>query len=82
MKKKKLVTVDEFFAGTTHFDEKLYDRNEDGGFTLKSEVVKIVNKETEFHWNNGGKEIHEKLQTIPGYRNSEEFKSYMKKVKS
>jgi len=79
MKNLKLTTIDEIFAGTAHFDEKYYNRNENRGFTLKPEILKIVNEEAEYLWNNGGKEIHDKLQTIPGFKHTEEFKNYMKK---
>lgn len=79
MKNLKLTTVDEIFAGTAHFDEKYYDRKESGGFTLKPEIAKKVNAEAEYRWNNGGKEIYDKLQTIPDFKHTEEFKKLHEK---
>ncbi len=79
MKNQKLVSVEEFFAGTAHFDKEFYVPNSNGGFILKDDILKKLNEEAEFRWNNGEKEIYEKYQTIPGFEHTEEFKNYVRK---
>ena len=76
---KKLVTVDELLAGTAHFDEAIYVKTKNGGYQLRADLLEEVNAAAQHRWENGGKEIYEKLQTIPDFDQTDEYKEYMRK---
>ncbi len=79
-KNHKLPTIEELLTSTAQFDEKLYDKTEDG-YSLKPEIYEKVNARAEFRWNNGGKEIYKELKNNPEFVKSNQYQEYMNRLR-
>lgn len=80
-KKEKLVNADEFIAGKALFEGNgAYVKNINGGFTLRPDLLKNVNADAKYRWENGGKEIYVKYQADPGFVFTEDYIKYFFKL--
>lgn len=79
-KDEKLISVDEVIEGTAQFEgNENYVKNENGGYSLKADLLEKVNAEAKHRWENGGKEVYEKLNADPTFAETDEYKNYFKK---
>ena len=70
------VSFDEWLKTAENFDKEAFTFKEDGSIILKDELWQKTIAETQFQWDNGAKEMYEKLQTIPDFYKTEEYKNY------
>lgn len=79
-KDEKIVTIDEIIDGTAKLEgNDNYVKNENGGYTLRPDLLEKVNAEAKHRWENGGKEIHDKWIADPTFAETDEYKNYFKK---
>ncbi|MDL2228523.1 hypothetical protein LJC30_06530 [Odoribacter sp. OttesenSCG-928-L07] len=73
---EKIVTIDEMFSGTAQLDENdAYLKQ----YILRPDLFEKLMSKAKHRWENGGKEIHDKLIGDPNFAETEEYRNYFKK---
>jgi hypothetical protein len=80
MENKKMnneaITVEQWLSGVTGENNPAYIKTETG-FRLRDDLCEKADAEAKYIWEHGGKEIHDKLQRIPNFDETQEYQDFM-----